>query len=140
MPSLSKMVLVILVLTGVSFGIFSFANDMLNNYGITAQENFTNTQVKLQKAFGNTSDLSSDVQTKLDEAGGFEDTGGVTTLSQSGLAGLKLPFQLVGIISALISDLGRVVGLPSWIGVVVVAGLLIALAFAVYSAVLRKDI
>jgi len=138
MAEIKNIIIIILVVSGISFGYFGFANDLMDNYGITQDANLSNTEQVLSDTFNETDTITSRIQESVRGSGGITVKEGFTILSATALAAIKLPFQLIKTLMTLFADLIlNIPGFPPWVGTLAIAVIVILLSFAVLSAVLR---
>lgn len=137
MVSLKFTLIAILMITGVAVGMFEFSNSLMTAYNVSIEGTVSNTERAFNETFGNVSALGNEIQTKISESGGINVVDGIGILTKSALAGIKLPFQLINIVGALINDLTTTLGVPAWVFNLSLAVIVALLVFAVYAAILR---
>lgn len=140
MADIKTILIVTLIATGMGIGIFNFAAELLDGYGITMEGNFSDTQTNLQNTLSETTNLTEDIQTKVSASGGVSVVGGFAILSKSALAGIKLPFEIISLVTTLFTDIASLFGVPSWVFTVIISVIIVIIVTAVLSAILRKDI
>ena len=137
MASLKFTIITVLVVTAVAIGMFEISNSLLNEYNVPIEGNLSDTEQAFRRAFDNSSEISNEIQTKIDESGGINVVDGIGILTRSALAGIKVPFDLIDILSALFTDMNKIIQTPSWVFSLSITVLTVLLLFAVYSAILR---
>lgn len=135
-----EIIITMLVVVGLGVGLFSFANDMLDEYDVEMDGNFSNTQDKLETALSGTSTVALDIQNAVEEQGSLDVVSGVLILKDLVLEAIKLPFKLIGFATTLLTDISINLGLPSWALTVAIGFIVTVIVIAVFSAILRKDI
>lgn len=137
MVSLKFVIISVLVVTGVTIGMFEVSNALLNEYNVNVEGNLSATETAFRNAFNDTADMSNEIQTKIDESGGINVVDGIGILTRSALAGIKTPFDLIDILSGLFTDINNTLGIPDWVFPLAITVVVVLLLFAVYSAILR---
>lgn len=139
MVGIKDTIIIVMVVTGFGVGVFGFAIDLLGNYDID-EGNFTATESSLAATLSETTNLTESVQTKIQQSEGISVLSGIAVLSKGALAGLRLPFDMIRFLGNLFTDIANVIGVPGWLFSVGMGVIIISLAAAVYSALLRKEI
>ena len=138
MATIKTIVLVVFLLAGVGIGIFEFAGSLLESYGGNMEGNLSRTETNLRNTLSGTSDLTEEMQTEISEAGAISVAAGFAIFTKALLAAIKLPFQLIGLTTTLISDLMMMYGVPQWVFTTTIGTIILLLVIAVFSAVFNR--
>jgi len=140
MTSLKSIFIIVFVGLGIGIGLFGFATNMYDNYGINLGGNYTQTQTQLENSFSGIENITFAIQQKVSEPGGVTEESGFVVLTKGALAAIKLPFEIIKFVSVLLVDISATIGLPTWVVSMTMAIIITVILFAIFSAILRKDI
>lgn len=140
MTSLQTILIVTFVSLGIGLGLFGFAVNMYDEYGVSWDGNYSKTQTNLENAFSGIENITFTIQELVSEPGGVDEIDGFIVLKKGILAAIKLPFQIIKFVSVLLVDASNLLGLPAWVMGIAMATIITVILFSIFSAILRKDI
>jgi len=125
-----------MVMTGMYLFLFNFTNTDVVDYDMTINKSFSKFYDKLNESYKNSSILARDLETKTEGQEGAL-TGVSTLIFIPGYISeaLGMMFRSLSLTTSVVTETGKVLGIPEWFWGGIITILIIVLVFLVISAI-----
>ena len=135
--ALARDYLIILVLVGLGItGMLTFQSALFSTYGVQPEGPYNATLTNISNLIDDTRIFAGSVTEKGETGTKEEVVGGFTLFTALDI--LSFPFTVLKTITTLINDVGRDLGVPSFILVAIVSLILITFAFIIAGIMFRS--